>query len=212
MPFKRSHIQFTGTAGDLYGYISQGRFIYRAVTSLTGERIKQDPAFEGFRRSCNRMKEASPIAAELYNKIPKEKKQYSLYRVVTGEALKMIKQGVDKARITETLYKQYIEPVLQAPAQKRVEKTSYKYTSGSLFTYGFNRSIRIRSKRRIRQMAGAMNEESINTITLRPTRYRDSLSNPPEVQSVESGPIYLGRDREYRGLKFWLIPFASLSH
>src|SRR4249920_260800 len=133
MPFKRSHIQFTGTAGDLYGYISQGRFIYRKISSLTGERVKQDPAFEGFRRSCNRMQEASPIAAGLYNQIPKEKKEYSLYRMLTGEALKMIKQGVDKALITETLYKQYIEPVLQAPAQKRVEKTPHKQSTGNLF-------------------------------------------------------------------------------
>ena len=158
------------------------------------------------------MKEASPIAAELYNKIPKEKKQYSLYRVLTGEALKMIKQGVDKVKITETLYKQYIEPVLQAPAQKRAEKTFYKYSSGSLFTTGYNRSMRIRSKRRIRQMAGGMSEESIDTRLLRHRKYQDYFSNPPDDLAEASDPICLGRDQEYRRLKFWLIPFPSLAH
>jgi hypothetical protein len=52
---------------------------------------KKDPAFKDFRASGNRMKEASPIAAELYNQIPKEQNNYSLYRYSTGEALKMIK-------------------------------------------------------------------------------------------------------------------------
>src|SRR4029077_16675862 len=153
-------------------------------------------------------KEASPIAAGLYNQIPKEKKQYSLYRVLTGEALKMIKQGVDKARITETLYKQYIEPVLQAPVQKRTEKTSCEHSSGRLFTTDFNRSTRIRSKRRVRQMAGVMSEEPINISPVRYRRYQDYLFNPPDDQSPLSGPIYLGRDKEYRRLKFWLIPFT----
>jgi hypothetical protein len=37
------------------------------------------------------------------------------YRLLTGEALKMIKEGVDKAIIADKLYILYIDPVLQQP-------------------------------------------------------------------------------------------------
>ncbi len=81
----------------LYFYYSPyfGHNIIRKTTSLTGVRVKTDNAFKGFRESGNRMKQASPIAAALYRLIPAEIKQYSMYRLLTGEALKMIKAGLD---------------------------------------------------------------------------------------------------------------------
>lgn len=63
------------------------------------------------------MKEASPIAAAIYNQIPKEQKKYSLYRLLTGEALKMLKAGMNKADIIEKLQKQYIDPIIQEPVK-----------------------------------------------------------------------------------------------
>ena len=68
--------------------------IWRKSSSLTGERTKKDPAFKGFRQSINRMKEASPIAASLYKQVPVQVKQYALYRTLTGEAIKMLKEGI----------------------------------------------------------------------------------------------------------------------
>src|SRR5664279_3461612 len=92
-----------------------GHNIWRRASSLTGERTKKDPAFKGFRKSINRMKEASPIAASLYRLVPKEVKQYALYRTLTGEAIKMLKEGMEVALITETLKKKYIDSLLDAP-------------------------------------------------------------------------------------------------
>jgi hypothetical protein len=103
---------FTGTQDGICGYESMGIRIVRASSSLTGQRLKADPAFENFCKAGNRMKQASPIASALYNQIPKEKKQFSLYRFLTGEAFKMIKQGIDKSVIAEKLQKLYIDPVL----------------------------------------------------------------------------------------------------
>ena len=115
MPIKKGNIAITGTQGGLCGYFVHEINVFRAASPLTGERVKKDPAFEGFRKSCNRMKEAAPIAAALYNQIPKEKKKFALYRILTGEVLKMIKQGLDKEHINKTLYQLYIEPVLLQP-------------------------------------------------------------------------------------------------
>jgi hypothetical protein len=64
-----------------------GHNIIRKSSSLTGARVMKEIAFKGFRESGNRMKQASPIAASLYKLIPAELKQYSLYRLLTGEAL-----------------------------------------------------------------------------------------------------------------------------
>ncbi len=98
----------------LYFYYSPffGHNIIRKTTSLTGKRVKTDNAFKGFRESGNRMKQASPIAASLYRLIPAETKQYSIYRLLTGEALKMIKEGLDTRVIIETLNRTYIEPLI----------------------------------------------------------------------------------------------------
>jgi hypothetical protein len=106
----------------LYFYYSpvSGKNIVRRFTSLTGQRVKKDPAFKGFRESGNRMKEASPIAAALYKMVPAEVKQYSLYRILTGVALKMLKQGLNKTIITKTLKQKYIDPLFQAPATELV--------------------------------------------------------------------------------------------
>ncbi|MDP4131981.1 MAG: hypothetical protein Q8939_17620, partial [Bacteroidota bacterium] len=60
-------------------------------------------------------KQASPIAASLYKLVPGEVKQYALYRTLTGEAIKMLKEGMEAALITETLKKKYIDPLRDAP-------------------------------------------------------------------------------------------------
>jgi hypothetical protein len=113
MPVNKGNMAFTGTDGGICGYFAGGKNIIRAASSLTGKRVKEDPAFAGFLKSGNRMKQASPIAAALYKQVPKELKQFSLYRLITGEVLKRIKEGLDKAVIMETLQKEHIDPVLK---------------------------------------------------------------------------------------------------
>src|SRR5664279_1785975 len=92
-----------------------GHNIWRRASSLTGERTKKDPAFNGFRKSINRLKEASPIAASLYKMLPEQVKQYALYRTLTGEAIKMLKEGMGAPVIRETLKKKYIDHLLDSP-------------------------------------------------------------------------------------------------
>src|SRR5664279_530247 len=87
--------------------------IIRRTTSLTGIRVKTDKAFKGFRESGNRMKQASPIAASLYKLIPAEIKQYSIYRLLTGEALKMLKAELDTEVIIAELKRLHIDPLLK---------------------------------------------------------------------------------------------------
>jgi hypothetical protein len=112
MPKKKDNIQIIGTQGGICGYVDRDQVVYRAESSLTGKRTKIDPAFAGFRKSSNRMKEAVPIASALYGQLSKEQKQFGLFRIMTGEVILMLKEGIDKTEIRETLFKRHIEPIL----------------------------------------------------------------------------------------------------
>ena len=118
MAINRGDHKFIGTRNVLTGYMAGGQNIVRSRSSLTGERVKNDPAFDGFRESCNRMTKASALASSLYNQIPKELKRFSLYRQLTGEALKMLKQGKDQTDIVEKLQALYIAPLLEQPVKQ----------------------------------------------------------------------------------------------
>jgi hypothetical protein len=92
---------------ESWHFLCASKFSFASLTTA------EDPAFKGFRQSGNRMKEASPIASLLYGLIPKEKKEYALYRTLTGEALRMIKQGMAKEEIIVALKEQYINPLIE---------------------------------------------------------------------------------------------------
>ena len=117
MANRRTNNIITGSDNGLglYFYYSPhfGLNIIWKTTSLTGIRVKTEKAFKGFRESGNRMKQASPNAASLYKLIPAEIKQHSVYRLLAGEALKMLKAGLDTLVIIEELKRLYVDPLLQ---------------------------------------------------------------------------------------------------
>jgi hypothetical protein len=70
MAINKGEIPFIGNRGGLYGYWQSGINIIRVSPSLSRAKVKKDSAFKSFRQNSKRMKEASPIAASLYNQIP----------------------------------------------------------------------------------------------------------------------------------------------
>jgi hypothetical protein len=142
--------------------------------------VKKDSAFAGFRESGNRMKAASPIASSLYGRLPADKKEFRLYRLLTGEAIKMIKNGVEKAIILQTLHDQYIapllEPVIFSGESSGHEAGLKRYTA--------------QNKRKAAAVRSAM------------------IVRSPEakISSSRSDLIYLGRVKGRRRLKMWLRP------
>jgi hypothetical protein len=182
MAIKRGDIAITGTQGGLTAYISKGINVFRKTSSLTGQRVKKDPAFAGFRESGNRMKEASPIASSLYGRLPADKKEFRLYRLLTGEAIKMIKNGIEKAIILQTLHDQYIAPLLEPVI-----------FSGE----GSGHDDRL-------ERYAAQPETKAATVQSART-----IQSPEErISSSTSDLIYLGRVRGRRRLKMWLRPMG----
>ena len=202
--------------------------IWRRGSTLTGERTKTDPAFKGFRQSSGRLKEASPIAASLYKLIPREQKQYALYRTLTGEAIKMLKEGMEAAVIRETLKTKYIDPVFHEPQKIRpTEEPSVKDRVKGLADFTSYPQLPARDKRITRTrrsfllqkiIAGDATSEyfsSAGSDTLQHSSRSISASSSDESTpskrrtKTTDGLIYLGRFPECKKLKMWLRPLHS---
>ena len=200
--------------------------IWRQGSSLTGERTKKDPAFKGFRQSSSRLKEASPIAASLYKQVPEQVKQYALYRILTGEAIKMLKEGMESAGITETLKKKYIDPLLNAPKKnsenRRIEepvkrdhvKGMNDFTAYPQLPSGVRKMTRTRRSLLLKKITAGQSAVEYFSSTVSdplPQAGRNisaspfSETNPPKQRTkTTSGLIYLGRLPECKKLKIWV--------
>jgi hypothetical protein len=215
----------------LYFYYSHhfGHNIVRKTTSLTGHRVKTDKAFEGLRQSSNRMRQASPIAASLYKLIPTESKQYSIYRLLTSEALKMIKQGLQVAFIIETLNRTYIEPLINEPENELnrnenfgLEKQSNEKGLKSFIRYPQHGPYEQERRRKIRslrllQHTGQKPEseavlefsnEKVNNVSariniLRLAHEKCKQSSKTQKDNIH-GLVYLCRLPECKNLKLWI--------
>jgi hypothetical protein len=212
--------------------------IWRRGSSLTGERTKKDPAFKGFRQSSNRLKQASPIAASLYKMVPGQVRQYALYRTLTGEAIKMLKEGMEAAVIEETLREIYIDPLLSAtmdaskknsenrtvsepPTKDRV-KGMVDFTSFPQMTSGVRKLSRARRSCLLQQItqnqsaAGYFSSPDSNCllqtgrkVSASPFSEPKPPEDPKRRTKTTSGLIYLGRLPECKKLKIWLRPVDS---
>ena len=207
---RQANSVITGNDGSgLYYYYSpaSGKNIVRRCSSLTGARVKKEAAFRGFRESGNRMKEASPIAASLYKMVPKEIKQYSLYRLLTGEALKMLKAGEDSAIISETLKQIYIDPLLHEAFRKTVRHFP----------------TRLSGKSRLRRRRGSLQHSTSNGLekdtlpiaeqTISVSDHQISIIHHARSESHQQTPapktkypelIYRCRLQECKKLKLWI--------
>jgi hypothetical protein len=235
MAKRKTHNIITGNDPELrmYFYYSPhyGLNIWRRGSSLTGERTKTDPAFKGFRQSSSRLKQASPIAASLYKMVPGHVKQYSLYRTLTGEAIKLLKEGMEEALITETLEKKYITPLLETTEkiskirtiEKPVTRDRIKgmrdFTSYPQTLSGIKKMTRTRRSYLLKQIielqSAAEYFPSIDSDP--PVQPGRNISESPLDESeptkqrrkTTTGLIYLGRLPECKKLKIWLRPIGS---
>jgi hypothetical protein len=95
------------TFGRLVFYKMNGGYYARTKSSLTGKRVKKDPRFQSTMRSAGFLGRASKLGSAIYKALPKEKRQFWMYRAFTGEAMMMIKQGMMEEEIKELMMKRY---------------------------------------------------------------------------------------------------------
>ena len=206
--------------------------IWRRTSSLTGDRTRKDPAFKGFRKSSSRLKEASPIAASLYKMVPLQIKQYALYRTLTGEAIKMLKEGMDADLITVTLKKKYIDPLLDTPIKNTDNRTVEEpltrdrvkgmtdFTSHPQIPSRVNKITRTRRSRLLQKITegqsaadffSSTDSDPLSQISKNVLEFTFNEPQEPKrrIKTTED-LIYLGRLPECKKLKIWLRPQSIL--
>lgn len=99
---------FIGTRDNLTIYFMKGEYIVRTKSSLTGKRVKRDPAFARTMENAGRLKKASGIASLIYRQMPADSRVYKQYRELVGKAMGLLKDGFDADDVLIALESVYV--------------------------------------------------------------------------------------------------------
>jgi len=93
----------TGIIGPVCFYRLCEKYYVRTKSSLSGVRVKKDPAFAKTMAYAGLLKEASLLASSVYRALSDDKRQHALYRQLTGTAMRLLKEGKSIAETRELL-------------------------------------------------------------------------------------------------------------
>src|SRR5579862_5357536 len=102
---------FVGTARQLTFYTMYGRYYARAKSTLSAERVKTDACFAATRWQASVMAQASKIGAAAYGAIPAWCREYKYYRMLTGKANLLLKQGMHEDEVLMRLIEKFVVPL-----------------------------------------------------------------------------------------------------
>ncbi len=130
-------IKYCGTSGSVCFYRMQGEYYARMKSSLTGKRVKKDPAFRQTMVYAALLKSASPLASAVYQQRPAGIKDRRLYQSLTGTAMRLLKNGVSAEEVLQVLAMELAASLPQQAVAKlisaRVNKPVTKKESRLLF-------------------------------------------------------------------------------
>src|SRR4030095_6884031 len=96
-------IKISGTIGDICFYQLHEEYYARTKSSLSGKRVKKDPAFKLTMQYAGLLACASKIASVVYKKLGAEEKSRKKYQEMTGKAMQLLKKEMDSETIMELL-------------------------------------------------------------------------------------------------------------
>ncbi len=114
---------FIGTRDNLTIYLMNGEYIIRIKSSLTGKRVKRDPAFAKTMMYAGWLKQASKIASVVYQQMPADERMYKQYRQLTGKAMSLLKEGFPTSDITIMLEAVYLPQLVDGGTCDGIEYT-----------------------------------------------------------------------------------------
>lgn len=130
MARQSGNIVIIGTINNLCFYRMDGKFYVRMKSSLTGKRVKKDPAFTATMHYAGLFGNASKIASLMYRSLQESAKTKELYRQLTGKAMQWLKEEYDPEEVMVLLQEAFV------PKKARPEETK-KSTEQSTGHYGF---------------------------------------------------------------------------
>jgi hypothetical protein len=109
---KQKGLFITGTYNGICYYKMNGQYYCRRKSTLSRKRVKRSPAFKLTMKYAGLLGQASQVAAEVYRSLPRAQRKHALYREWTGQAMQLLKAGMEATMVVEQLRKQC------APAQQ----------------------------------------------------------------------------------------------
>ncbi len=125
--------KITGTIDNICFYQMEGQYYARQKSSLTGKRVKKDPAFAGTMQSANLLGRASKLASLIKRSFPKEEQCRELFQMLTGKVMQFMKDGIEEEEIKVMLsfvLKKEENEVCSTTIVKRRTVTGYQSVFG----------------------------------------------------------------------------------
>ncbi|WP_106529772.1 hypothetical protein [Chitinophaga niastensis] len=119
----RDNFPFTGTISGCCIYKMADKHYLRAKSSLTGKRVKKDPAFHKTMENAGLFGVASKMASVVYRQLQKKDKAHTLYRQLIGKALCLLRDGKDREAIFVILQETCLRVAVKVavtPVRRRV--------------------------------------------------------------------------------------------
>lgn len=95
--------KITGTIDNICFYKMDGQYYARQKSSLTGKRVKKDPAFAGTMREAGLFGRASSLASVIKRSFPKEQQCRDLYQELMRKVKRLMIEGVATEEIKQQL-------------------------------------------------------------------------------------------------------------
>lgn len=96
-------LTITGTIGEICFYRMEDQYYARPKSSLSGKRVKKDPAFRETMRYAGLMAKASVTASAFYRMLPAEKRKQRHFQLITGKVLQLLKANYSPAAVQAAL-------------------------------------------------------------------------------------------------------------
>jgi len=90
--------KFTKRSDPVRVYFSRGKFFMRSASSLTGSRVKEDPAFAKTMHNAGVLAKASKLASQVYKAMPTGKQHWQ-YQKLTSRAMELLKHDLKDEEI-----------------------------------------------------------------------------------------------------------------
>jgi len=95
--------KITGTIDNICFYQMEGQYYARQKSSLTGKRVKKDPAFARTMVKAHLLGKASKLASLIKQSFPKEEQGRALFQLRTGKVMRLMKEGFGEEEIKAML-------------------------------------------------------------------------------------------------------------
>lgn len=122
-PFK-----LQGCYDNICFYKMDGQYYARTKSSLDSKRVKKDPIFRKTMQHAALLGRASKLAALVYRDLPQQKKEPGLYKKLTGQAMRMLREGKIEKEVLELLQPMKVKKVsvpVVAKNKNTVDKNSF---------------------------------------------------------------------------------------